>query len=155
MTGEERERARRGWRRASSWINVEEPLQQLNRVGIPRQALAGHAPQNGAQIPDHLPLALRDFLALAIRHGQSPPQPASRLAAELGPARRVADARVEGKPDGKAAREFQKDGADRIHVDGRRRRRPQSLWMCNALRRAILRRRRAALRGRRPVSLTA
>ena len=99
--------------------------------------------------PGPPPLALRDLLALAIRHGEGAAQPAARLAAELGPARRVADARVEGKPDGKAAREFQKDGADRVHVDGRRRRRPQSLWMCNALRRAVLGRRPC---GRRPVS---
>ena len=152
MTGEERERARRGRRRARSRIDVEEPLQQVDGVSIPGQALAGHAPQHGAQVSDHLPLALRDLPALAIRHGEGAAQPAPRLAAELGPARRVADARVEGKPDGKAAREFQKHGADRVDVDGRRRRRPQSLWMCNALRRAVLGRRRTALCGRRPVS---
>ena len=152
MTGEERERARRGRRRASSWIDVEEPLQQIDGVHIPGQALAGHAPQDRAQVPDHFALPLRDLLALAIRHGERTAQPASRLAPVRRPARRVADPRVEGKPDGKAAREFQKDGADRIHVDGRRRRRPQSLWMCNALRRAVLGRRRTALCGRRPVS---
>ena len=44
VTGEERERARRGRRRASGWIDVEEPLQQIDRVSIPGQALAGHAP---------------------------------------------------------------------------------------------------------------
>ena len=155
VTGEERERARRGRRRARSWVDVEEPLQQIDRVSIPGQTLAGHASQNGTQVPDHLPLALRDLPALAVRHGERAAQPASRLAAEMGPARRIADARVEGKPNRKAAREFQKHGADRVDVDGRRRRRPQSLWMCNALRRAVLGRRRAALRGRRSVSLTA
>ena len=70
VTGEERERARRGRRRASSWIDVEEPLQQINRVSIPGQPLAGHAPQNGTQVPDHFALALRDLPALAVPHGQ-------------------------------------------------------------------------------------
>ena len=70
VTGEERERARHGRRRARSRIDVEEPLQQVDGVNIPGQALAGHAPQDGAQVPDHLPLALRDLLALAIRHGE-------------------------------------------------------------------------------------
>ena len=72
VTGEERERARRGRRRARSWVNVEEPLQQVDGVHIPGQALAGHAPQDRAQVPDHFPLALRDLLALAVRHGQRP-----------------------------------------------------------------------------------
>ena len=70
VTGEERERARRGRRRASSWIDVEEPLQQVDRVSIPGEPLAGHAPQNGTQVPDHFALALRDLPALAIRHGE-------------------------------------------------------------------------------------
>ena len=70
MTGEERERARRGRRRTRRGIDVEEPLQQVDGVNIPGQALAGHAPQNGTKIPDHLALALRDLLALAIRHGE-------------------------------------------------------------------------------------
>ena len=70
VTSEERERARGGRRRASSWINVEEPLQQIDGVHIPGQALAGHAPQDRAQVPDHLALALRDLLALAVRHGE-------------------------------------------------------------------------------------
>ena len=152
MTGEERERARRGRRRASGWVDVQQPLEKLDGVHIPGEPLAGHAPQDRAQVPDHLALALRDLPALAVRHGEGAAQPASRLAAELGSARRVADARVERKPDGKAAREFQEDGTDRVDVDGRRRRRPQSLWMCNALRRAVLGRRRTALCGRRPVS---
>ena len=72
VTGEERERARRGRRRARSWIDVEEPLQQVDGVSIPGEPLAGHAPQHRAQVPDHFPLALRDLLALAVRHGQRP-----------------------------------------------------------------------------------
>ena len=72
MTGEERERARRGRRRASSWVNIKEPLQQVDRVSIPGEPLAGHAPQDRAQVPDHLPLALRDLPALAVRDGQRP-----------------------------------------------------------------------------------
>ena len=72
VTGEERERARRGRRRARSWVDVQQPLEQLDGVCIPGQALAGHAPQNGTQVPDHFPLALRDLLALAVRHGQRP-----------------------------------------------------------------------------------
>ena len=70
VTGEERERARRGRRRARSWVDVEEPLQQIDRVSIPGQTLAGHAPQDRAQVSDHLPLPLGDFFALAIRHGE-------------------------------------------------------------------------------------
>ena len=70
VTGEEGERARRGRRRASSWIDIEEPLQQVDGVSIPGQALAGHAPQDRAQVPDLLALALRDLLALAIWHGE-------------------------------------------------------------------------------------
>ena len=51
VTGEERERARRGRRRASSWINIKEPLQQVDGVSIPGEPLAGHAPQDRAQDP--------------------------------------------------------------------------------------------------------
>ena len=72
VTGEERERARGGRRRARSWVDIEEPLQQVDGVSIPGEPLAGHAPQNGTKIPDHLALALRDLLALAVRHGQRP-----------------------------------------------------------------------------------
>ena len=118
VTGEEQERARRGdgvTRGSRAEKDKRGALQKdLKRQHPGTVPQPGHAPQAPTRCVEAME-------ALALRRPSCPsrfgtaraPRSQRRLAAQLGPARRVADARVEGKPD----------GSSRTRVPGTRRRR--------------------------------